>query len=250
MKLHAVHQNVRSRWDQEVYCRFGKRLLDLALTVPALLLLSPMMAVVALLVRLNLGSPVLFRHQRPGFGGRPFILLKLRTMTDARDGNGELLPDEQRLTQFGQTLRHTSLDELPELINVLTGDMSLVGPRPLLMAYLDRYTPEQMRRYDVLPGITGLAQVSGRNNLSWEEKFALDVWYVDHRSLWLDIKILTMTVRAVLGGEGVSAPGCFSAPEFLGHTAHDSDSATAGNSVKSKSLVSKTGVPDQHVNDT
>jgi sugar transferase EpsL len=232
-----------------VYRSFGKRLLDLALTVPALLLLSPVMAVVALLVRLNLGSPVLFRHQRPGFGGRPFTLLKFRTMTDARDANGELLPDEQRITQFGQTLRHTSLDELPELINVLTGDMSLVGPRPLLMSYLDRYTREQMRRHDALPGITGLAQVSGRNNLSWEEKFALDVWYVDHRSLWLDIKVLAMTVRAVLGGEGVSAPGSLSAPEFLGHAAHDSDSATAGHSVETKSNASKPDIAHQHLND-
>jgi sugar transferase EpsL len=235
MKLDAVDQDVRSRREQKLYCRFGKRFLDLALTVPALLLLSPVMAVVALLVRLNFGSPVLFRHQRPGIGGRPFILLKFRTMTDARDANGELLPDEQRITQFGQTLRHTSLDELPELINVLAGDMSLIGPRPLLMSYLDRYTREQMRRHDVLPGITGLAQVSGRNNLSWEHKFALDVWYVDHRSLWLDIKVLAMTVRAVLGGEGVSAPGSLSAPEFLGHAAHDSDSATAGHSVETKS---------------
>jgi sugar transferase EpsL len=188
-----------------VYRSFGKRLLDLAVTVPALLLLSPVMALMALLVRLNLGSPVLFRHQRPGIGGRPFILLKFRTMTDARDTNGELLPDEQRITQFGQMLRHTSLDELPELINVLTGDMSLVGPRPPLMSYLKRYTREQMRRHDVLPGITGLAQVSGRNNLSCDKKFALDVWYVDHCSLWLDIKVLAMTVRTVLGGEGVSA---------------------------------------------
>jgi sugar transferase EpsL len=250
MKLHAVDQDVRSRREQKLYCRFGKRFLDLALTIPALLLLSPVMALVALLVRLNLGSPVLFQHRRPGIRGRPFILMKFRTMTDARDANGELLPDEQRITQFGQTLRHTSLDELPELINVLTGDMSLVGPRPLLMSYLDRYTREQMRRHDVLPGITGLAQVSGRNNLSWEEKFALDVWYVDHRSLWLDIKVLANTVRAVLGGEGVSAPGFLSAPEFLGHAAHDSDRAADGHSVNPKSLVSKTDVPDQHVKDT
>ncbi len=245
-----LDQDVRSRWDQEVYCRFGKRLLDLALTVPALLLLSPVMAVVALLVRLKLGSPVLFRHQRPGIGGRPFMLLKFRTMTDARDAGGALLPNEQRITPFGQTLRSASLDELPELVNVLTGDMSLVGPRPLLMSYLDRYTREQMRRHDVLPGITGLAQVSGRNNLSWEERFALDVWYVDHRSLWLDTKIIAMTFRAVLGGEGVSAPGCFSAPEFLGLAARDKNSAAAGDSVKTKSLVSKTDVPDQNVNDT
>jgi sugar transferase EpsL len=140
-------------------------------------------------------------------------------------------------------LRHTSLDELPELINVLTGDMSLVGPRPLLMSYLKRYTREQMRRHDVLPGFTGLAQVSGRNNLSWDKKFALDVWYVDHCSVWLDIKVLAMTVRTVLGGEGVSAPGSLSAPEFLGYTALDGDGAIAGHSVNPKSLVLKTGVP-------
>jgi sugar transferase EpsL len=249
MKLYSSPPDVRSCWHQEVYWRFGKRLFDLALTVPALLLFSPVMAVVALLVRLKLGSPVLFRQQRPGIRGRPFTLLKFRTMTDARDANGELLPDEERITQFGQMLRHTSLDELPELINVLTGDMSLVGPRPLLMSYLDRYTREQMRRHDVLPGITGLAQVSGRNNLSWEDKFALDVWYVDHRSLWLDVKVLAMTVRAVLGGEGVSAPGFFSAPVFLGAEAHDSKSATAGHSVETKSNTAKEDVPDQPVND-
>jgi sugar transferase EpsL len=225
MKLHAVLQEVRSCWHREVYWRFGKRLFDLTLTVPALLLLSPVMAVVAMLVRFKLGAPVLFRHQRPGIGGRPFILLKFRTMTDAHDANGELLPDEQRITRFGQELRRTSLDELPELINVLRGEMSLVGPRPLLMSYLNRYTREQMRRHDVLPGITGLAQVSGRNNLSWEKKFALDVWYVDHCSLWLDIKVLALTIRAVLGGEGVSAPGFLSAPVFQGAAAHDSDGA-------------------------
>lgn len=249
MKFHVALQEVRSRWHRGVYLRFGKRLLDLALTVPALLLVSPVMAVVALLVRLNLGSPVLFRHQRPGIGGRPFILLKFRTMTNARDANGELLPDEQRITRFGQRLRRTSLDELPELFNVLAGEMSLVGPRPLLMSYLDRYMREQMRRHDVLPGITGLAQVSGRNKLSWDEKFALDVWYVDHCSLWLDIEVLAMTIRAVLGGEGVSAPGFFSAPVFQGAAAHDSDSAAAGPSVDTKSNASKESAPHQHVND-
>src|SRR5260370_3220086 len=166
MKLHAVGQDVRSRWDQEVYCRFGKRLLDLALTVPALLLLSPVMAVVALLVRLKLGSPVLFRHQRPGIGGRPFMLLKFRTMTDARDAGGALLPNEQRITPFGQTLRSASLDELPELVNVLTGDMSLVGPRPLLMSYLDRYTREQILRHHCPPAITGPLPMICPTNLS------------------------------------------------------------------------------------
>ncbi len=240
MKLHLVKQDVKLRWKQELYGRVGKRFLDLALTVPALLLLSPVLAAVALLVRLKLGSPVLFRHQRPGIGGKPLILLKFRTMTDARDPAGELLPDERRITQFGQALRRTSLDELPEFINVLIGDMSLVGPRPLLMSYLDRYTREQMRRHEVLPGITGLAQVSGRNNLSWDEKFALDVWYVDHRSLWLDIKVLAMTFRAVLGGEGVSAPGCLSAPEFLGSAAHNSDSATPGFSVENQKHCDRT----------
>ncbi len=193
-----------------------KRLFDLALTIPALLLLAPVLLVVALLVRLKLGTPILFRHERPGLGGRPFILLKFRTMTDARDSTGTLLPDEKRTHPFGQMLRRTSLDELPELLNVLKGDMSLVGPRPLLMEYLSRYTPEQMRRHDMLPGITGLAQVSGRNNLSWEEKFALDVQYVNQWSVWLDIKILLMTVRAVAVAEGVSAPSCFSAPRFMG----------------------------------
>lgn len=217
MKRHAVHQNVSSgSRNQGLYCTHGKRLLDLALTVPALILLSPVLAAVGLLVRLKLGAPVLLRQQRPGLGGSPFVILKFRTMTDARDANGELLPDEQRLSAFGKTLRRTSLDEIPELINVLRGDMSLVGPRPLKMEYLPRYTPEQMRRHDALPGITGLAQVTGRNNLSWEEKFARDVWYVDHRSLWLDLKILAMSVRVVLGGEGVSAPSSVSAPEFLG----------------------------------
>jgi sugar transferase EpsL len=199
-----------------MYRRIGKRLLDLALTIPALLALAPVMVVIAWLVRLKLGSPMLFRHKRPGMHGRPFVLLKFRTMTDARGANGELLPDHQRRDRFGQMLRRTSMDELPELINVLKGDMSLVGPRPLLLSYLDRYTPEQMRRHEMLPGITGLAQVSGRNNLSWEEKFALDVWYVDNQSVWLDFRILAMTVRTVLGGEGVSAPSYVSAPEFMG----------------------------------
>jgi lipopolysaccharide/colanic/teichoic acid biosynthesis glycosyltransferase len=199
-----------------MYSRFGKRLLDLALTVPALILLSPVIAAVALLVRLKLGSPVLFRQQRPGLGGSPFVMLKFRTMTGARDADGKLLPDKQRITTFGKMLRRTSLDELPELINVLKGDMSLVGPRPLLVDYLDRYTPEQMRRHDALPGITGLAQVKGRNNLSWEEKFAYDIWYVDHRALLLDLKILAMTVGTVFSADGINAPSYVSAPEFRG----------------------------------
>jgi lipopolysaccharide/colanic/teichoic acid biosynthesis glycosyltransferase len=196
-----------------------KRCFDLALTIPALLLLAPVMGVVALLVRRRLGAPVLFRQERPGLRGVPFKILKFRTLTDARDEHGEWLPDEQRTTPFGQWLRRTSLDELPELLNVLKGEMSLVGPRPLLMRYLPRYTPEQRRRHDVPPGITGLAQVSGRNNLSWEEKFALDVEYVDGHSRWLDLQILARTVRAVVGGDGVSAPEHFSSPEFMGTAA-------------------------------
>jgi sugar transferase EpsL len=201
-----------------MYRRFGKRVLDLALAAPALLLLSPVLVAVALLVRLRFGSPVLFRQQRPGRYGQPFIIYKFRSMTAACDATGKLLPPEQRLTPFGMLLRRTSLDELPELINVLKGDLSLVGPRPLLMEYLDRYTPEQGRRHEVLPGITGLAQVSGRNDLSWEEKFALDVWYVDHCSAWLDFKILARTVRVVLSGQGVGAPSHVIAPDFLGTT--------------------------------
>ncbi|HPD58372.1 MAG TPA: sugar transferase, partial [Smithellaceae bacterium] len=161
------------------YLSFGKRLLDLVLTVPALIILSPLLIVLGFLVRLKLGSPVLFRQMRPGLNEKPFVMLKFRTMSDARDEHGELLPDAQRLTRFGVFLRKSSIDELPEIINVLKGDMSLVGPRPLLMQYLDRYTPEQARRHEVKPGITGWAQIHGRNALTWEEKFKLDVWYVD-----------------------------------------------------------------------
>jgi sugar transferase EpsL len=204
-----------------MYRKFGKRLLDLAITVPLLILLSPVIAAVALLVGLKLGWPVLFRQQRPGLYGRPFIIYKFRSMTMAHDAAGKLLPDEQRMTVLGKVLRRSSLDELPELINVLKGDISLVGPRPLKMDYLDRYTPEQRHRHEVLPGITGLAQVSGRNHLSWEEKFALDVWYADHCSAWLDFKILARTVRVVLGGEGVSASSHVTAPDFLGTAGGD-----------------------------
>jgi sugar transferase EpsL len=202
------------------YHRFGKRLFDLALAIPALILFAPLFALLALLVRLKLGSPVLFRQQRPGLHGQPFTILKFRTMTDARDAQGNLLPDEDRLTPFGQFLRSTSLDEFPELFNVLKGEMSLVGPRPLLMRYLDRYTPEQMRRHEVKPGITGWAQINGRNDIPWERKFALDVWYVDHQSLWLDLKTIVMTVWKVLKHEGISQEGYFSSPEFMGTAKH------------------------------
>ena len=194
----------------------AKRLLDLALAVPALVVLSPVIAVTAGLVRARLGSPVLFRQPRPGLHGRPFQLLKFRTMLDVVDASGEPLPDEQRLTAFGRRLRATSLDELPTLWNVVRGDMSLVGPRPLLMEYLPRYTPEQARRHDVRPGITGWAQVNGRNAISWDEKFRLDVWYVDHRSLRLDLRILWTTLRKVFVREGISHPGHATMEKFRG----------------------------------
>jgi sugar transferase EpsL len=198
-------------------CRlFGKRLFDLALSIPVLIVLSPVLALVAILVRLRLGSPVLFCQRRPGLHGRPFTILKFRTMIDARDDEGRLLPDKQRMTRFGRVLRSTSLDELPELFNVLKGEMSLVGPRPLLMRYLDRYTPEQMRRHEVKPGITGWAQVNGRNALSWDQKFALDVWYVDCRSLWLDVRIIFLTLWKILKREGISQPGQATMEEFMG----------------------------------
>ena len=198
------------------YVRQGKRALDLLLVLPASIVALPVLAVLAVIVRARLGTPMLFRQQRPGMNGRPFMILKFRTMTGARDASGHLLPDAQRLTSFGRFLRSTSLDELPELWNVLRGDMSLVGPRPLLIQYLDRYTPEQARRHEVRPGITGWAQVNGRNALSWEEKFALDVWYVDNLSLWLDLKIMVLTVVKIFRREGISQPGQATMEEFRG----------------------------------
>lgn len=193
-----------------------KRAMDLCLTVPGLILISPVMLLLALLVRIFLGSPVIFRQQRPGFLGTPFWMYKFRTMTERRDFQGELLPDDQRLTAFGRFLRSYSLDELPELLNVLRGEMSLVGPRPLLMQYIPRYTPEQMRRHHVLPGITGWAQINGRNALTWEEKFRLDVWYVDHWSLVLDLKILFLTPWKTFIREGISQADHVSSEEFTG----------------------------------
>ncbi len=196
--------------------RILKRLLDIVVSVILLVVLSPLIAVLAILVRLKLGKPVLFKQERPGLHGRLFNLYKFRTMRDLVDRDGRSLPDEDRLTPFGRFLRSSSLDELPEFFNVLKGEMSLVGPRPLLVAYLERYTPEQARRHAALPGITGWAQVNGRNALSWEDKFRLDVWYVDHQSFWLDIKILLMTLWKAIKREGISAPGSATAPEFMG----------------------------------
>ncbi|HEY9175916.1 MAG TPA: sugar transferase [Verrucomicrobiae bacterium] len=198
-----------------------KRAFDLLLVLGALFLLWPLLVVLALAVRLLIGNPVFFRQQRPGLWGRPFWLLKFRTMTNATDAAGNLLPDAQRLTGFGRFLRAFSLDELPELINVLKGDMSLVGPRPLLMEYLPRYTPEQARRHEVRPGITGWAQVNGRNAISWEEKFKLDVWYVDHHNLWLDFKILALTVIQVFQRKGINAAGHATMPAFEGSRRRD-----------------------------
>lgn len=193
-----------------------KRAMDIAGALVGLLLFSPVMLVVALLVRLRLGSPVLFRQVRAGLFGKPFRIYKFRTMTDARDSRGNLLPDEARLTPLGQFLRRYSLDELPEFFNVLKGEMSLVGPRPLYVRYIPRYSEEQKKRLWMKPGITGWAQVNGRNALSWDERFALDVWYVENWSLWLDIKILLLTLFKVITAEGVSHPGWATMPEFTG----------------------------------
>jgi lipopolysaccharide/colanic/teichoic acid biosynthesis glycosyltransferase len=194
-----------------------KRVFDFVVALLMLLVLGAPLLVVMALVRWKMGSPVLFRQQRPGLHGRPFGMVKLRTMTDARAPDGTLLPDAQRLTAFGRWLRSSSLDELPELWNVLRGDMSLVGPRPLLMEYLPLYSPEQARRHEVRPGITGWAQVNGRNALTWNEKFRLDVWYVDHQSLWLDLRILFLTLRRVVQREGITAAGEASMPRFTGN---------------------------------
>jgi len=194
-----------------------KRLLDFSAAIAGLLAISPLLVCLALLVRVKHGTPVLFCQQRPGLHGLPFFMYKFRTMTDARDAQGILLPDKQRLTVFGKFLRSTSLDELPELFNVLKGEMSLVGPRPLLMEYLSLYTPEQARRHEVRPGITGWAQVNGRNAISWEEKFKLDVWYVDNQSLWLDLKILWMTLVRVFRREGISQEGQATMEKFSGY---------------------------------
>ena len=198
------------------YRRSGKRLLDLAITVPALLLLGPVIGAVAVAIRQKMGRPVLFRQMRPGLHGQPFMMLKFRTMTDARNTQGSPLSDAQRLTRLGRFLRRTSLDELPELWNVLRGEMSLVGPRPLLMQYLSRYTPEQARRHEVRPGITGWAQINGRNALSWEEKFALDSEYVTCYALSMDLRILWLTLLHGWRGEGINQTGEATVREFMG----------------------------------
>ncbi|EFV78271.1 sugar transferase [Cytobacillus pseudoceanisediminis] len=196
-----------------------KRLFDFSCSLIGLIILSPLLLLAALLIRMKLGSPVLFRQMRPGLYGRPFFVYKFRTMTDERDENGNLLPDEERITPLGQMLRKFSIDELPQLFNVVKGDLSLVGPRPLLMEYLELYSPEQERRHEVRPGITGWAQVNGRNTISWEEKFKLDVWYVNHQSFFLDIKIIFLTVYKVFKREGISQQGHVTIEKFSGHKA-------------------------------
>ena len=203
MRLDAAHSEIM------------KRVLDVLGAGAGLILLSPFLVAIALLIRWRMGKPVLFRQTRPGLHGRPFRILKFRTMHDA-NASGHPLPDSERLTRIGRYLRATSLDELPELWNVLRGEMSLVGPRPLLMEYLPLYSPEQARRHEVRPGITGWAQVNGRNALSWDEKFALDLWYVDHRSLWLDLRILGKTTWKVVRRDGISAAGEATMPKFTG----------------------------------
>ncbi len=198
------------------YPRVGKRMLDLVLSIPAAIVSLPLQAAIAILVRVKLGSPVLFRQERPGKNGEVFSLVKFRTMTNETNSDGDLLPEAKRLTRFGHLLRSTSLDELPELFNVIRGDMSLVGPRPLLVKYLPRYTKEQARRHEVHPGLTGLAQISGRNSSSWDEKFERDIWYVDHVSVALDLRIMAKTVATVFTRQGVNAEVDLTAPEFMG----------------------------------
>ena len=193
-----------------------KRAFDIAASTSALVVLSPVLAITAYKVKKELGSPVLFRQTRPGLHGKPFEMIKFRTMKDATDKAGNVLPDSERLTEFGKKLRASSLDELPELWNVLKGDMSLVGPRPLLMEYLPLYNAEQAKRHNVRPGVTGYAQVNGRNSLSWEDKFKLDTWYVEHQSLWLDMKILLKTVKKVIIKDGISAEGEATMTKFTG----------------------------------
>jgi sugar transferase EpsL len=200
----------------ELYRRFGKRALDLAVGLVALALLSPFLLFLACLIRLRLGRPVIFTQERAGKVGKPFTIFKFRTMTEAVDDLGRLLPDGERMTGLGGWLRRTSIDELPELFNVVRGEMSLVGPRPLGTNYLELYSPQQARRHEVLPGVTGWAQVKGRNSISWEKKFELDVWYVDHVSLWLDLRLLAMTLATLVRQDGIAAEGHATMPSFTG----------------------------------
>lgn len=196
---------------------FSKRLLDIIISALILMLASPFLLITALVILVSYGPPIFFVHERPGKEGKPFKLIKFRSMRDARDQEGNILADAERITRFGQFMRRTSIDELPEFYNVLRGDMSLVGPRPLLMQYLQRYSAEQARRHDVLPGVTGWAQINGRNAISWDDKFKYDLWYIDHWTFWLDIKIIFLTIWKVLKGDGISQPGRATMDEFMGN---------------------------------
>jgi lipopolysaccharide/colanic/teichoic acid biosynthesis glycosyltransferase len=191
-----------------------KHIIDYMFGIVLWLIFSPVIVMLSMMIGVSIGRPVFFRQMRPGLRGRPFYIVKFRTMTDGRDSSGRLLPDEKRITRFGLLLRSTSLDELPELYNVLKGEMSLVGPRPLLMEYLDRYTPEQFKRHDVKPGITGWAQINGRNAISWDQKFDFDLWYVQHHTFWLDVKIIAKTIIEAIRREGISQPGHVTAEKF------------------------------------
>jgi sugar transferase EpsL len=205
-----------------IYQRYLKRVMDFSAAFLLLIFIWPILLLIYIILRIKIGSPVMLWQERAGFKGKTFTIHKFRTMTDERDANGELLPDEQRITKIGGILRSASLDELPEIINVLMGEMSLIGPRPLHTRYLERYSSEQARRHEVMPGITGWVQINGRNNLTWEEKFALDVWYVDHQSFMLDVHILFKTVWIVLRREGISQEGYVAAEEFMGSNRKDS----------------------------
>lgn len=201
----------------EWYRQRGKRLFDLVIAIDLLMILWPLILTLSVAIFLKMGYPILFKQMRPGLKGQVFIIYKFRTMTNDRDDSGQLLPDEKRLTKFGMFLRSTSLDELLEILNILKGEMSFIGPRPLLVRYLDRYTPEQARRHEIKPGITGWAQVNGRNAITWEEKFKLDVYYVDHHSFWLDVKILSLTLIKVISREGISGENQATMSEFMGY---------------------------------
>ena len=208
---------------RSIYRRFVKRILDVTAGFLILIFICPVLLLIYAILRIMIGSPVMLQQKRAGFMGRTFIIHKFRTMTEERDAKGSLLPDEQRITKIGGILRSFSLDELPELINVLMGEMSLIGPRPLHVRYLERYSREQARRHEVMPGITGWVQINGRNNLSWEEKFLLDVWYADHQSFMLDLRILVITIWKVLSREGISQEGYVAAEEFMGSNRKDSE---------------------------
>jgi sugar transferase EpsL len=219
--LQAAYRQTGKTPEINVMRHFIKRLFDIISSAAGLIVISPLLVVLAVLVRLKLGSPILFCQQRPGLGGKAFVIYKFRTMTDQCDASGNLLPDEQRLPAFGRFLRSTSFDELPELFNVLKGNISIVGPRPLMMKYLDRYSPEQARRHEVKPGITGWAQINGRNAISWEDKFKFDVWYVDNWTFWLDMKIILKSIWMVIAKEGITQQGRATMDEFMGTPQND-----------------------------